>query len=81
MKRFSAAVVTAAMLMVGATQISYAASGGEQDKAKLAERYGALTQTRRIKQGDAALSFFGFPVEEVNFEPVAEQSLRLDDGL
>ena len=50
-------------------------------KAKLAERYGALEQTRRIKQGDAALSFFGFPVEEVNFEPVAEQSLRLDDGL
>src|ERR1700733_1003759 len=28
-------------------------------KAKLAERYGALEQTRRIKQGDAALSFFG----------------------
>lgn len=50
-------------------------------KAKLAKRYGALEQTRRIKQGDAALSFFGFPVEEVNSETAAEQSLRPDDGL
>ena len=39
-------------------------------KAKLADRYGALEQIRRIKQGDAALSFFRFPLEEVSFEPV-----------
>ena len=50
-------------------------------KAKLADRYGALEQTRRIKQGDAALSFFAFPVEEVSFEPVVDESLRLDDCL
>ena len=56
-------------------------------KTGLAARYGALEQTRRIKQGDAALSFFAFPVEEVRFDPVAsfemaaEQSLRPDDGL
>ena len=37
-------------------------------KAKLATRYGALEHTRLVKQGDAALSFFGFP---------AEQNLRL----
>ena len=48
-------------------------------KAKLADRYGALEQIRRIKQGDAALSFFAFPVEEVSFEPVVDESLRLDD--
>jgi 16S rRNA (guanine966-N2)-methyltransferase len=41
-------------------------------KTMLAERYGALEQTRRIKQGDAALSFFAFPVEEVRFEPVVD---------
>ena len=50
-------------------------------KTKLADRYGALEQTRRIKQGDAALSFFAFPVEEVSFEPVVDESLRLDDCL
>jgi 16S rRNA (guanine(966)-N(2))-methyltransferase RsmD len=33
-------------------------------KAKLATRYGALEHTRLLKQGDAALSFFGFPVAE-----------------
>lgn len=38
MKRFSAAAVTAAMLMVGATGISYAAAAGDTDKAKLADR-------------------------------------------
>lgn len=38
MKSFSAVVVTAAMLMVGATQISYAAAAGSQDKAKLDDR-------------------------------------------
>ena len=31
-------------------------------KAKLAARYGALEHTRLLKQGDAALSFFGFAV-------------------
>jgi 16S rRNA (guanine(966)-N(2))-methyltransferase RsmD len=30
-------------------------------KAKLATRYGTLEHTRLVKQGDAALSFFGFP--------------------
>jgi 16S rRNA (guanine966-N2)-methyltransferase len=40
------------------------------NKAKLADRYGALEQIRRIKQGDAALSFFRCPLEEVSFEPV-----------
>ena len=38
MKRISAAVVAVAMLTVGAAQFSYAAVGGEQDKAKLADR-------------------------------------------
>jgi 16S rRNA (guanine(966)-N(2))-methyltransferase RsmD len=33
-------------------------------KAKLAPRYGALEHTRTVKQGDAALSFFGFPAAE-----------------
>ncbi len=42
-------------------------------KAKLATRYGALEHTRLLKQGDAALSFFGFPQ--------AEQSLRPDAAL
>jgi 16S rRNA G966 N2-methylase RsmD len=37
-------------------------------KVKLAMRYGALEQTRLLKQGDAALSFFS----------VAEQSPRPD---
>ena len=33
-------------------------------KAKLAGRYGALEHTRLLKQGDAALSFFGFPAAD-----------------
>jgi 16S rRNA (guanine(966)-N(2))-methyltransferase RsmD len=33
-------------------------------KMKLADRYGALERTRLLKQGDAALSFFGFPATE-----------------
>jgi 16S rRNA (guanine966-N2)-methyltransferase len=33
-------------------------------KSKLANRYGGLEHTRLSKQGDAALSFFGFPAEE-----------------
>lgn len=33
-------------------------------KAKLAMRYGALEHTRLLKQGDAALSFFGFAAVE-----------------
>jgi 16S rRNA (guanine966-N2)-methyltransferase len=31
-------------------------------KTKLATRYGALEHTRLLKQGDAALSFYGYPV-------------------
>ncbi|HEY6374039.1 MAG TPA: 16S rRNA (guanine(966)-N(2))-methyltransferase RsmD [Edaphobacter sp.] len=50
-------------------------------KARLAGRYGALEQTRMLKQGDAGLSFFAFPGEEVSFEAVPEQSLRPDAGL
>ncbi len=42
-------------------------------KTKLAARYGALEQTRALKQGDAALSFFAAPQEE--------QSLRPDESL
>jgi len=33
-------------------------------KTALAARYGALEHTRLLKQGDAALSFFGFPAAE-----------------
>ena len=33
-------------------------------KTKLATRYGALEHTRLLKQGDAALSFYGFPAAE-----------------
>jgi 16S rRNA G966 N2-methylase RsmD len=33
-------------------------------KGKLATHYGALEHTRLVKQGDAALSFFGFPAAE-----------------
>jgi 16S rRNA (guanine(966)-N(2))-methyltransferase RsmD len=32
-------------------------------KSPLADRYGDLTQTRTLKQGDAALSFYAFPDE------------------
>ena len=55
--------------VLAADAVVIAEHGG---KANLAERYGALERTRRIKQGDAALSFFGFPLEEVNSEPVVE---------
>ena len=41
-------------------------------KTKLAERYGALERMRELKQGDAGLSFYAFPV--------AEQSPHPDDG-
>ena len=40
-------------------------------KAKLAVRYGALEHTRLVKQGDAALSFFGFPAAEQSLHPDA----------
>jgi 16S rRNA (guanine(966)-N(2))-methyltransferase RsmD len=42
-------------------------------KNKLALRYGGLEQTRTLKQGDAALSFFGFPVVEQSLRPDAAQ--------
>ena len=42
-------------------------------KAKLAARYGALVQTRMVKQGDAALTFFVFPAEEKSLPPDAGQ--------
>jgi 16S rRNA (guanine(966)-N(2))-methyltransferase RsmD len=38
-------------------------------KTKLATRYGALEHTRLVKQGDAALSFFSFPVLEQSPHP------------
>lgn len=40
-------------------------------KAKLAARYGALEHTRLLKQGDAALSFFGFPAADQSPRPDA----------
>ncbi|MEO8737520.1 MAG: 16S rRNA (guanine(966)-N(2))-methyltransferase RsmD [Edaphobacter sp.] len=40
-------------------------------KAKLATRYGALEHTRLLKQGDAALSFFCFPMAEQSPHPDA----------
>jgi 16S rRNA (guanine(966)-N(2))-methyltransferase RsmD len=42
-------------------------------KVKLAKRYGALEHTRLVKQGDAALSFFGFPGVEQSPRPDAVQ--------
>jgi 16S rRNA (guanine966-N2)-methyltransferase len=42
-------------------------------KAKLAARYGALTQVRVVKQGDASLTFFAFPAEEKSLPPDADQ--------
>jgi len=42
-------------------------------KAKLAMRYGALEHTRLLKQGDAALSFFGCPTVEQSPHPDAAQ--------
>jgi 16S rRNA (guanine966-N2)-methyltransferase len=42
-------------------------------KAQLATRYGALEHTRLVKQGDAALSFFGFPAAEQNPHPDGDQ--------
>jgi 16S rRNA (guanine966-N2)-methyltransferase len=42
-------------------------------KAKLAMRYGALEHTRLVKQGDAALSFFGFPAAAQSPRPDADQ--------
>ena len=42
-------------------------------KVKLAKRYGALEHTRLVKQGDAALSFFGFPAVEQSPHPDASQ--------
>jgi 16S rRNA (guanine966-N2)-methyltransferase len=41
-------------------------------KTRLAERYGALERMRELKQGDAGLSFYAFPM--------AEQSPHPDDG-
>ena len=38
MKRFSAGVVTATMLMAGAAQVCYAAASGDNDKVRLQER-------------------------------------------
>jgi 16S rRNA (guanine966-N2)-methyltransferase len=38
-------------------------------KAKLAMRYGALERSRLLRQGDAALSFFGFPAVEQSHHP------------
>jgi 16S rRNA (guanine966-N2)-methyltransferase len=40
-------------------------------KSKLALRYGGLEQTRLLKQGDAALSFFCFPAVEQSLHPDA----------
>jgi 16S rRNA (guanine(966)-N(2))-methyltransferase RsmD len=40
-------------------------------REKLAMRYGALEHTRLLKQGDAALSFFGFPAVEQSLHPDA----------
>jgi len=42
-------------------------------KVKLAKRYGALEHTRLVKQGDAALSFFGFPAVGQSPHPDAVQ--------
>jgi 16S rRNA (guanine966-N2)-methyltransferase len=42
-------------------------------KVKLATRYGALEHTRLVKQGDAALSFFGFPAVEQSLHPDASR--------
>ncbi|HEY1964589.1 MAG TPA: 16S rRNA (guanine(966)-N(2))-methyltransferase RsmD [Acidobacteriaceae bacterium] len=42
-------------------------------KVKLAKRYGALEHTRLVKQGDAALSFFGVPGVEQSPRPDAVQ--------
>jgi 16S rRNA (guanine966-N2)-methyltransferase len=42
-------------------------------KVKLAMHYGALEHTRLVKQGDAALSFFGCPVVDQSPHPDASQ--------
>jgi 16S rRNA (guanine966-N2)-methyltransferase len=42
-------------------------------KATLAKRYGTLEQTRTLKQGDAALSFFSAPAVEQSPRPDADQ--------
>ncbi len=42
-------------------------------KAKLAMRYGALEHSRLLRQGDAALSFFGFPAVEQSHHPDVAQ--------
>jgi 16S rRNA (guanine966-N2)-methyltransferase len=42
-------------------------------KAKLAMRYGVLEHTRLVKQGDAALSFFGFPAAAQSPLPDGDQ--------
>jgi 16S rRNA (guanine(966)-N(2))-methyltransferase RsmD len=42
-------------------------------KNKLATRYGELENRRLLKQGDAALSFFGFPAVEQSLHPDAAQ--------
>jgi 16S rRNA (guanine966-N2)-methyltransferase len=47
-----------AMLAPGALVVAEHSS-----KAQLAARYGELVQTRTLKQGDAALSFYAVPVE------------------
>jgi 16S rRNA (guanine966-N2)-methyltransferase len=38
-------------------------------KVRLAAHYGALEHTRLVKQGDAALSLFGFPAVEQSLHP------------
>jgi 16S rRNA (guanine(966)-N(2))-methyltransferase RsmD len=42
-------------------------------KVKLAMRYGALEHTRLVKQGDAALSFFGFQAVDQSLHPDASR--------
>ena len=44
-----------------------------QQQGETRERYGALEHTRLVKQGDAALSFFGFPAVEQSLHPDAAQ--------
>jgi len=42
-------------------------------KVRLATHYGALEHTRLVKQGDAELSFFGFPAVEQSRRPDVSQ--------
>jgi len=74
MKQFSAAVVTAAMLMVGAAQVCYA---GDTDKAKLDER---MESAREVIDEVLSVPDKGIPQSILRRRFVRRRSSALQEG-